>query len=46
VCCLSDLERAALEGLKPKYFTGPNAGRQVASGHIAIASVRVRPDGG
>jgi methyltransferase (TIGR00027 family) len=34
-----------LEGLKPRYFTGPNASRRIDTGHIAIASARVRRDG-
>jgi len=31
-----------LEDLKPKYFTGPNAARTMLTGHVAIASARVR----
>ncbi len=30
-----------LEDLKPKYFTGPNAGRAIVTDHVAIASARV-----
>ncbi len=31
-----------LERLKPRYFTGQNASRQVDTGHLAIASAAVR----
>ncbi len=34
-----------VEDLKPKYFTGPNAARAIVTGHIAIASARVRSAG-
>ena len=36
-----DVVDMPLEDLKPKYFTGPNAGRQVVKDAIAIASARV-----
>lgn len=39
-----DVRDVPLENLKPMYFTGPNAGRRVATG-IAIVSATVNKAG-
>jgi methyltransferase (TIGR00027 family) len=40
-----DIIDMPLENLKPKYFTGPNAGRAIDAGHMAIASAKVSGTG-